>query len=288
MRMLLSAVALSMAMAQANAASPAIDRQAAASRGTVELEMMTWPEIKAALAEGKTTALIYTGGTEQMGPQNVVGGHSLVGKPTAVAIAKELGNALVLPTLPYTPNAANPAQPGTLGLTTDLLGLVLERIAEQAILNGFKTVVLMGDHGGGQPTVYEKVANELTQKYAAKGSRVLYCSDVYKAAADAFDEYLDSKGYPPSSHGGLTITSLMLYLTDGSWVRENLVASALGDPVPAPGQRLDPSMLRVNNGIIGDGRRSSAELGKIEFDMRVDYAVKQIRSLMGDAKGSTN
>lgn len=275
MRMLLSAVALCLAMAQANA-------------GTVELEMMTWPEIKAALAEGKTTALIYTGGTEQMGPQNVVGGHTLVGKPTAVAIAKKLGNALVLPTLPYTPNAANPALPGTLGLTPEILGLVLERIAEQALLNGFKTVVLMGDHGGGQPTVYQKVANELMQKYAAKGSRVVYCSDVYQAAADAFDEYLDSKGYPPSSHGGLTITSLMLHLTDGSWVREDLVASALGDPVPARGQQFDLSMLRINNGIIGDGRRSSAELGKIEFDMRVDYAVKQIQSLTADSKGSSN
>lgn len=287
MRMLLTAVALSMAMAQANAASSDLDRQATGSHGTVEFEMMTWPEIKAALAEGKTTALIYTGGTEQMGPQNVVGGHSLVGKPTAVAIARKLGNALVLPTLPYTPNNANPALPGTLGLTSDLLGLVLERIAEQAILNGFKTVVLMGDHGGGQPTVYEKVADELTKKYAAKGSRVVYCSDVYQAAADAFDEYLDSKGYPPSMHGGLTITSLLLHLTDGSWVRENLVASAVGDPVPPRGQGLDPSMLRVNNGIIGDGRRSSAELGKIEFDMRVDYAVKQIQSLTEESKRST-
>jgi len=29
----------------------------------VEFEMMTWPEVKAALEAGKTTALVYTGGT---------------------------------------------------------------------------------------------------------------------------------------------------------------------------------------------------------------------------------
>jgi hypothetical protein len=43
----------------------------------VEFEMMTWPEVKAAMAAGKTTALFYTGGTEQRGPQNVNGGHTL-------------------------------------------------------------------------------------------------------------------------------------------------------------------------------------------------------------------
>ena len=41
--------------------------------------MMTWPEVKDALAAGKTTALFYTGGTEQRGPQNVNGGHTLMG-----------------------------------------------------------------------------------------------------------------------------------------------------------------------------------------------------------------
>jgi creatinine amidohydrolase/Fe(II)-dependent formamide hydrolase-like protein len=36
----------------------------------------------------------------------------------------------------------------------------------------------------------------------------------------------------------------------------------------------------VNNGISGDGRRSSAELGKKLFEMKSDYAVKQIRQLL--------
>jgi creatinine amidohydrolase/Fe(II)-dependent formamide hydrolase-like protein len=36
----------------------------------------------------------------------------------------------------------------------------------------------------------------------------------------------------------------------------------------------------VNNGISGDARRSTEELGKKAFDMKVDYAVKQIRGLL--------
>src|ERR1700745_259669 len=101
----------------------------------VEFEMMTWPEVKAALAAGKTTALVYTGGTEQRGPQNVNGGHTLMGREIVQTIALRLG-------------------------------IVRERISEQAIASGFKNVVIMGDHGGGQPATYTEVAKKLDAKYA--------------------------------------------------------------------------------------------------------------------------
>src|SRR2546430_10416443 len=42
----------------------------------VEFEKMTWVEVKAALAAGKTTALIYTGGVEERGPQDTDGGQN--------------------------------------------------------------------------------------------------------------------------------------------------------------------------------------------------------------------
>jgi creatinine amidohydrolase len=80
----------------------------------VEFEMMTWPEVKAALEAGKTTALVYTGGTEQRGPQNVNGGHTLMGRETVKAIALRLGNAIAMPVLAYTPNNASPQLPGTI------------------------------------------------------------------------------------------------------------------------------------------------------------------------------
>src|SRR5580704_15989871 len=81
------------------AQSPAAASRSAAREPLVEFEMMTWPEVKAAIAGGKTTALVYTGGTEQRGPQNVNGGHTLMGKATVKAIALELGNAIAMPVL---------------------------------------------------------------------------------------------------------------------------------------------------------------------------------------------
>ena len=244
----------------------------------VEFDMMTWPEVKKAMSEGKTTALVYNGGTEQRGPQNVNGGHTLMARETVRAIAVKLGNAIAAPVLPFSPNNASAELPGTIGLTPDLFAAINEQVAEQLIKTGFKNIVLMGDHGGGQQQLGE-VAKKLTAKFSAQGIKVVFCNDVYSTANDAFDKWLQSQGYPSSSHAGIPDTSEMLYLgADKGWVRKELVKDALGDPVLPQGQKPDPSKPRVNNGISGDGRRSTPELGKKLFDMKVDYAVKQIKS----------
>jgi creatinine amidohydrolase len=280
-RFLISVATIAMPAAIALAQTPA---GAAASvkdkEPLVEFEMMTWPEVKQALADGKTTALFYTGGTEQRGPQNVNGGHTLMAKATVKAIALKLGNAIAMPVLPYTPNNASAQLPGTIGLTNEILAVVLERITDQAIATGFKNVVLMGDHGGGQPAVYHDVAAKLDAKYAPQGIRVFFCDEVYAKAQGDFDKWLEANGYPVSSHAGIPDTSEMLYLGGDVWVRRDLIKTALGDPVLPRGQARDPNVPRVNNGISGDARRSTAELGKMAFDMKVDYAVKQIRGLL--------
>jgi creatinine amidohydrolase len=250
----------------------------------VEFELMTWPEVKAALAAGKTTALFYTGGTEQRGPQNVNGGHNIMGKATAKALALKLGNAIAMPVLPYTPNNASAALPGTIGLTADLLSAVLERLAEEAIKTGFKNVVLMGDHGGGQPTAYKAVAEKLEAKYAAQGAHVFYADSIYAPRQAAFDSWLAANGYPTGGHASLIDTSEMLYLCGDSCVRKELIATAVGDPVLAPGTPRDPNAVRVNNGITGDARRSTAELGKRMFDLKIEYGVRQINRLIPPAR----
>ena len=77
------------------------------AQSKVDFEMMTWVEVKKAMEGGKTTALIYNGGTEQRGPQNVNGGHTLMGHATVIAIAEKLGNAIAAPVMPFSVNNAN-------------------------------------------------------------------------------------------------------------------------------------------------------------------------------------
>jgi creatinine amidohydrolase len=304
-RLLLTLPVLALSAATAFAQTPAAAKPAAKPAAAtttakkpplVEFEMMTWPEVKAALAAGKTTAIVYTGGTEQRGPQNVNGGHTLMARATAKAIALKLGNAIVMPTLAYSPNRASADLPGTIGLSNDVFGQMLTEISEQAIITGFKNVMIMGDHGGGQPAVFADVAKKLDAKYAPQGKHVYFVDEVYKKAQDDFDDWLVAHGYPRSSHAGIPDTSTMWYLGgDKGWVRPELIPTAEGDPVPPPGARgqgrgaaPDPNAPpRKNNGISGDARRSSKALGKQAFDIKVDYAVKQITGFLASQPKTT-
>jgi creatinine amidohydrolase len=257
------------------------------TKALVDFEMMTWPEVKKAIHEqGKTTALIYNGGTEQRGPQNVNGGHTLMGHATVVAIAEKLGNAIAAPVMPFSVNNASADLPGTIGLTGPLFAAINEQVAEQMIKNGFKNIVLMGDHGGGQKELGE-VAKKLDEKYSSQGIRVVFCNEVYEKANADFDKWLAANNYPSSSHAGIPDTAEMLYLGgDKGWVRKDLVSTALGDPVRKRGDARDPNEKRINNGITGDARRSTPELGKRIFDMKVDYAVNQIHQLLSGKTAS--
>jgi creatinine amidohydrolase len=286
-----AATAFAQAPAAKAAAKPAAAKQStSAKKELVEFEMMTWPEVKAAMAAGKTTALVYTGGTEQRGPQNVNGGHTLMGREIVKTIALRLGNAVAMPVLPYTPNNASADLPGTIGLTPEILGVVLERIVDQSMTTGFKNVVIMGDHGGGQPATYAEVAKKMDAKYAPEGKHVYFCDEVYAKAQNDFDDWLVKNGYPRSSHAGIPDTSTMLYLGgDKGWVRKDEIPKAVGNPVGEPGQRgrggrgqtPDPNAPpRVNNGISGDARRSTPELGKMAMDIKIDYAVQQIQEFL--------
>jgi creatinine amidohydrolase/Fe(II)-dependent formamide hydrolase-like protein len=252
-----------------------------AQKPVVEFDMMTWAEVKKAIhEEGKTTVLVYNGGTEQRGPQNVNGGHTFMAQQTARAIALKLGNALAAPVLPFSVNQASAELPGTIGLTGPLFAAINEQIAEQLIKSGFKNVVLMGDHGGGQKELGE-VARKLDAKYSAQGIRVIFCDETYEKAQSDYEKWLADNKYPSGGHAAIMDTSEMMYLGgDKGWVRKELLSTAVGDPVRRPGEAPDPTAKRINNGITGDARPSTAELGKRIFDMKVDYAVRQIKQLL--------
>ena len=108
------------------------------ARALVEFGEMTWPEVRNALAAGKTTALYYTGGTEHRGPQNINGGHNYMARATVKAIA--LSWATPSPCrCCRTRLTSQRYAAGTIGLTNEILASILERLAEQAIASGFKT-----------------------------------------------------------------------------------------------------------------------------------------------------
>jgi creatinine amidohydrolase len=272
-----------MALAAAGVLAAAGIAVAQENAAPVEIELMTYPEIYAAIHEhGKTTVLVVNGGIEQRGPHAVLGGHSLTAKPQGVDIARKLGNALVAPVMPFSiaGRHLNPKTPGSVNIPGPLFAAVNEAIVDSMVVNGFKNIVLMGEHGGGQKEL-EEVAKKTNAKYSPQGVHVFFCGDFYEKTQAEFQQWVIANHLPPSSHGGVPDTSLMMYLGGDAWVRKDKMVA--GDPLLPPGTPRDPNTPLADNGVIGDPRPSTPEMGKRYFDMKTKNAVAQIQAMIAGA-----
>src|SRR6186713_2874824 len=79
---------------------------AAATPASVQVDELTWTELRDAIKAGKTTVIVPVGGTEQSGPHIVLGKHNVRVRALAARIATSLGNALVAPVIAYVPEGA--------------------------------------------------------------------------------------------------------------------------------------------------------------------------------------
>jgi len=233
---------------------------------------MTTTELRAALANGSTTVLIPIGGTEQNGPHMALGKHNVRVKALAAQIAQKLGNAVVAPVLAYVPEGTiHPPQAhmrftGTISISEAAFESVLESAARSFKQHGFHDVVFLGDHGGYQKSEV-RAAERVNKEWAADGRyRALALTAYYEASQAPFIQALRAKGYTEAeigTHAGLADTSLMLAI-DKSLVRT--------EPMSEAG-RAGPG-----NGVYGDPKRASAELGQLGIHTIVEQSAQAIQA----------
>src|SRR6201995_6186566 len=129
---------------------PAFAPAFAQGAGNVLMEKMTSFEIRDAIAAGKTTVILPSGGTEQNGPNMAIGKHNTRALANAQTIARRLGNALVAAVIVYTPEGKyDPPEghlryPGTIGVPEDVYAGVLEGVARSVKLHVFHDIVIIG------------------------------------------------------------------------------------------------------------------------------------------------
>jgi len=127
-----------------------------AALDSVWIEELTWMEVRDALAAGKTTAIIPTGGIEPNGPWVALGKHNYVLQGACDGIARELGNALCAPIVKLVPegNIEEPSGhmrfPGTISVRAETFHAILDDVASSLRAHGFEHIVFIGDSGGNQ------------------------------------------------------------------------------------------------------------------------------------------
>lgn len=258
----------SLLMAQAICGEAA---RAAPPASSVFLEDFTWTELREAVSQGMTTAIVPVGGTEQSGPALTLGKHNVRVRLLSERIARELGNAVVAPVLAYVPEGsiAPPTShmrfAGTLSIPTNVFDATLEAIAGSLRAHGFRNIVLLGDHGGYQREL-GRVAERLNHQWAAGSARVFAPPEYFQASTEGFAALLRGRGFRDDeigTHAALADTSLQLALAPAT-VRKDVLQS---------GTRLDQSV-----GIYGGfPQHATAELGQLGVDEIVRQTVAAVR-----------
>jgi creatinine amidohydrolase/Fe(II)-dependent formamide hydrolase-like protein len=240
----------------------------AAAAQTVSLEELTWTELRDEIRAGRSTIIMPVGGTEQSGPAIALGKHNVRAKLLAERVALALGNALVAPVLAYVPEgsvsppSAHMRFAGTITMPDATFEQVIEYAARSFKAHGFQHIVLLGDHGSYQKNL-QNVAERLNRQWASTPVRVLAVVEYYRAADADFAQALKQRGFRDEEigvHAGLADTALTLAL------EPRLVRS---DRLQQPFSRAD--------GVQGDPRRATAELGQVGVDVIVTRTVEAIR-----------
>jgi len=126
---------------------------------TREMERINWMEFKEAVPSKITTVILPTGTLE---PHGVINNGADNTAPFAMAktIARRT-NAMVAPTLPYGITGSLEAYPGAFQIAEAAYRPFVKQILEGLVKNGFRSIIIMNGHGGGQTAVLQSVASEV-------------------------------------------------------------------------------------------------------------------------------
>ncbi len=191
---------------------------------TVWLEEMTWMDVRDALAAGKTTIIIPTGGVEPNGPWLALGKHNYVLQANCEAIARKLGDALCAPIVKFVPEggvdpvSGHMASPGTITMREGTFRALLTDIVTSLKVHGFTNIILIGDSGGNQGG-QRAVADSLTAIW--KGAPVVaHVQEYYDYAG--VKKYMESKGVKEDKPEGMhddPVISLNMFITNPQSIR---------------------------------------------------------------------
>lgn len=238
---------------------------------SVWLEELTWMEIRDRIADGATTAIVSTGGIEQNGPYVAMGKHNYILETTCEAIARELGNALCAPIIPFVPEggieepSGHMRYAGTISVREETFEMLLTDVVKSLAVHGFTDIVLIGDSGGNQSGM-EEVANAFNAE--GREVRAHYIPEYYREDVVAYMN--DGLGIVEPSNDGVH---------DFYWIT---VQQMVTDPATVRYDQRVAAGLDHINGLSISPKEEAIEVGRKLIAFRVRATVDAIgRSIAG-------
>lgn len=191
---------------------------------TREMDRINWMEFRDAVPSKIQTVLLSTGTLE---PHGVINNGADNTAPTAMAhtIARRV-NAMIAPTLPYGITGSMESYPGAFQITEAAYRPFVKQILEGLAKNGFRNIIILNGHGGGQTAVLNSVAAEVATE---KKVRTLVIN-WWSFASDETKEVFGEDG----GHAGLNETAFIQAI-DATLVHPEKYTSDMATAYPPTG-----------------------------------------------------
>jgi creatinine amidohydrolase len=191
---------------------------------TREMERINWMEFKDSVPSKITTVILPTGTLE---PHGVINNGADNTAPFAMAktIARRT-NAMIAPTLPYGITGSMEAYPGAFQITEAAYRPFVKQVLEGLAKNGFRNIIIMNGHGGGQTAVLQAVAAEVATERHVRTLVINWWSFASDETKEVFGE--------DGGHAGLNETAFIQAI-DRTLVHADKYDAEMATAYPAPG-----------------------------------------------------
>jgi len=191
---------------------------------TREMDRINWMEFRETVPSKIQTVLLPTGTLE---PHGVVNNGADNTAPTAMAktIAPRV-NAMIAPTLPYGITGSMEAYPGAFQITESAYRPFVKQILEGLAKNGFRNIIILNGHGGGQTAVLQSVAAEVASERKVRTLVINWWSFASDETKEVFGE--------DGGHAGLNETAFIQAI-DPTLVHPERYKADLATAYPASG-----------------------------------------------------
>lgn len=191
---------------------------------TRDMDRINWMEFRDVVPERIQTVLLPTGTLEPHGVANN-GADNTAPAAMARTIATRV-NAMVAPTLPYGVTGSLAAYPGAFGIDEAAYRPFVKQVLEGLARNGFRNIIVLNGHGGGQTAVLNAVAAEVA---AERGVRTLVIN-WWSFASDVTREVFGEDG----GHAGWNETAFIQAI-DSTLVHPERYRAEMATAYSAPG-----------------------------------------------------
>jgi creatinine amidohydrolase len=244
----------------------------------LELDTLTWPQVRAEIEAGRDTVVLALGATEQHGLHMPLGTDALLGDHMARRLAASL-NAFVAPTVRVGCSEHHVGFAGTISLTEETYHALVGDLVDSLLRSGFQRIVLLPSHGGN----FAPLAAAVEKLEPSRRARVVALTDLavlFQIAQLAEQEY----GVPLGEgglHAGEWETSLLLAIHPELVHMDSAEPGYTGEMQAAIAKMFEGGVAAISeNGAIGDPSRASAEHGERYWAAVEEIVLAQVTSGM--------